>query len=134
MVVSEEGLAPGHLGKPQVVFMVSQPAAHHMFHKWARVFPVQTTAGASVPSPPAPPPPTQQFTPPGTSPIGEVSLPHALREHQGLEQNKPQGGTLQWSSEGAGKVWEQVLMVHLQGAIPTSLSKHPLRAHRRWGP
>lgn len=52
MVVSEEGLAPGHLGKPQVVFMVSQPAAHHMFHKWARVVPAQTAMGASLPIPP----------------------------------------------------------------------------------
>lgn len=62
MVVSEEGLAPGHLGKPQMVFMVSQPAAHHVFHKWARVVPAQTAVGALLP------PPLRQPPPPGTSP------------------------------------------------------------------
>lgn len=76
MVVSEEGLAPGHLGKPQAVFMASQPAAHHVFHKRARVVPVQTAVGASLPPPASP---TRHLT------HREVSLPQALKEHKGQD-------------------------------------------------
>lgn len=71
MVVSEEGLAPGHL---QVVFLVAQPAAHHVFHKWARVVPEQTAALLSSP-------PTRHLT------HEDMSLPHTLSKHPGLEQD-----------------------------------------------